>query len=297
MSVTSAATPGSAGSSGSSTPTLSTSSTGPRTTASTTGRTKRCCAAPPTLRTPGRRSLCSGPASRGRYALSERRPRAAGACARLPPAGSGPPACRFPEPPASPRLSDSWMPPGIWDGGGGAGAAGLNRHTIDDRRESGPMTARRTENVHAPILDGELRFDDATRNARADDFGHIVHKTAGRASCSRGPPTTWRRRSGGPVSGAARSPPQGQRHSTFGRAQVEDGIVADMSMLHTIGAVEDDRVVVEAGAKWSDVLARRCRRARRPPCSPTTSSSRSAARSSSAVSAGQPRRSACRATT
>ena len=27
-----------------------------------------------------------------------------------------------------------------------------------------------------PPLDGELRFDEATRNERADDFGHIVHK-------------------------------------------------------------------------------------------------------------------------
>src|SRR5712672_30615 len=27
-----------------------------------------------------------------------------------------------------------------------------------------------------PPLDGELRFDEVTRNGRADDFGHIVHK-------------------------------------------------------------------------------------------------------------------------
>jgi cytokinin dehydrogenase len=27
-----------------------------------------------------------------------------------------------------------------------------------------------------PPLDGELRFDDVTRNGRADDFGHIVHE-------------------------------------------------------------------------------------------------------------------------
>jgi hypothetical protein len=26
-----------------------------------------------------------------------------------------------------------------------------------------------------PPLDGELRFDEMTRNGRADDFGHIVH--------------------------------------------------------------------------------------------------------------------------
>jgi hypothetical protein len=27
-----------------------------------------------------------------------------------------------------------------------------------------------------PPLDGELRFDEATRDGRADDFGQIVHK-------------------------------------------------------------------------------------------------------------------------
>jgi FAD/FMN-containing dehydrogenase len=50
-----------------------------------------------------------------------------------------------------------------------------------------------------------------------------------------------------------------------------------MSTLRYIGAVEDDRVVVEAGAKWSDVLRTTLAQGKTPPCSPSTSSCRSAA--------------------
>jgi FAD/FMN-containing dehydrogenase len=48
--------------------------------------------------------------------------------------------------------------------------------------------------------------------------------------------------------------PRGNGHSTFGRSQAEDGIVADLSRLRRFGAVEGGRIVVGAGAKWSDVL-------------------------------------------
>jgi cytokinin dehydrogenase len=48
---------------------------------------------------------------------------------------------------------------------------------------------------------------------------------------------------------------QGQRHSVFGRAQVRDGIVADMGRLRTVHSVEPDRVVVDAGATLRQVLA------------------------------------------
>ena len=42
--------------------------------------------------------------------------------------------------------------------------------------------------------------------------------------------------------------PQGQSHSVYGRAQVADGIVIDMSLLRRVHDVEADRVVVDAGA-------------------------------------------------
>jgi hypothetical protein len=59
--------------------------------------------------------------------------------------------------------------------------------------------------------------------------------------------------------------PQGERHSTFGRSQVPSGIVADMSTLRSIGAVEGDRVVAEAGATWSDVLRATLAQGKTPP--------------------------------
>jgi FAD/FMN-containing dehydrogenase len=104
-----------------------------------------------------------------------------------------------------------------------------------------------------PPLDGELRFDQATRSGRADDFGHIVHKMPegvllpGSAD-DVAKTIRWTAPRGG------RFAPQGQRHSTFGRSQVPDGIVAAMSTLRCIGPVDGDRVVVEAGATWSGVL-------------------------------------------
>lgn len=105
-----------------------------------------------------------------------------------------------------------------------------------------------------PPLDGELRFDEATRAAAADDFGHIVHQTPNGVllpGSAQDVATVvgWAGRRGRTVA------PQGQSHSVYGRAQTADGIVIDMSRLRTVHTVTDDRVVVDAGATWSDVLA------------------------------------------
>ncbi|MFD4636879.1 FAD-binding protein [Lentzea sp. NPDC058436] len=48
--------------------------------------------------------------------------------------------------------------------------------------------------------------------------------------------------------------PRGQGHSTSGQAQALGGVVIDMTALSAIHEVAPDRVVVDAGAKWSDVL-------------------------------------------
>ena len=109
-----------------------------------------------------------------------------------------------------------------------------------------------------PALDGELRFDEATRRAAADDFGHLVHRVPeavlfAASGDDVAKTIRWAGRRGRKF--AAR----GNGHSTFGRSQVEHGIVADMSRLRHVGAVEGDRVVVGAGAKWSEVLARDAR--------------------------------------
>src|SRR5215469_13685121 len=99
-----------------------------------------------------------------------------------------------------------------------------------------------------PPLDGELSFDEETRNKPADDFGHIVHTVPEGvvmpvSADDIAKTIEWTAQRGG------KFPAQGQRHSTFGRSQVPKGIVADLSKLRRIGAVEGDRVHVEAGAK------------------------------------------------
>ena len=115
-----------------------------------------------------------------------------------------------------------------------------------------------------PLLDGELRFDEVTRKGHADDFGHIVHRVPegvllpGSAD-DVAKTIRWTAPRGG------RFAPQGQRHSTFGRSQVPGGIVADMSTLRNIGPVDGDRVVVEAGATWSDVLRATLAQGKTPP--------------------------------
>jgi FAD/FMN-containing dehydrogenase len=105
-----------------------------------------------------------------------------------------------------------------------------------------------------PPLDGELRFDEGSRAAAADDFGHIVRKTPQgvlRPESAQDVATTirWAGERGYQIAA------QGQRHSVYGRAQVGNGIAIDMTRLRTIHRVQQDRVVVDAGAKWSEVLA------------------------------------------
>ena len=69
----------------------------------------------------------------------------------------------------------------------------------------------------------------------------------------------WAGRTGGTVA------PQGRRHSVWGRAQTDGGVVVDMSALHTVHSVQKDRVVADAGATWRDVLAATLPHGRTPP--------------------------------
>jgi cytokinin dehydrogenase len=121
-----------------------------------------------------------------------------------------------------------------------------------------------TESPSPPPLDGELRLDDRARAAAADDFGHVVHQR---------PEVVVLPASDEDVAAAVRwaaeqgraLAAQGQRHSVFGRAQVRDGIVADMGRLRTVHTVEPDRVVVDAGATLREVLAATLPRGLAPP--------------------------------
>ncbi len=107
--------------------------------------------------------------------------------------------------------------------------------------------------AHVPPLDGRLLFDDADRAAAADDFGHIVHRR---------PVAVLQPGSIEDVAAmvrfchAHRVPvaARGAGHATFGQAQAAGGLVIEMATLDAV-SVAADRVVVEAGARWSALLA------------------------------------------
>ncbi len=107
-----------------------------------------------------------------------------------------------------------------------------------------------------PQLDGQLYFDAATTTAAADDFGHIVHSSPwavlvpGSVKDIR-KIIKFARRNGLSVTGTRGI---GQSHSTYGQAQVEAGVVVDMSALDTIYAVDGNSVWVDAGVRWSALL-------------------------------------------
>jgi cytokinin dehydrogenase len=138
-----------------------------------------------------------------------------------------------------------------------------------------------------PPLDGEVRFDDQARTAAAEDFGHLVR---------RAPEGVLLPGSGADVAATIRwaaerdrrFAAQGNRHSVFGRAQAPDGVVADLRRLRGVHDLRDDRVLVDAGATWREVLAATLPRGLAPPVLPTTSTCRSAAPWSSAGSAPGP---------
>jgi cytokinin dehydrogenase len=115
-----------------------------------------------------------------------------------------------------------------------------------------------------PPVSGELTTDPAAQPATADDFGHIVHRTpqyvlkpASAADISA--TVAWAASQGLKV--AAR----GQGHSTYGRPMVPEGVVVDMSTLNTIHSIASDRMVVDAGAKWSAVIDAALARGLTPP--------------------------------
>lgn len=107
--------------------------------------------------------------------------------------------------------------------------------------------------VPPPPLEGELRFDDESRAAAADDFGHMVHRTPEGVllpASDQDLAAAIRWAAGRGCKLAA----QGRRHSLFGRSQVADGIVCDMTRLRTVHRVHGDRVAVDAGATWGEVI-------------------------------------------
>lgn len=122
----------------------------------------------------------------------------------------------------------------------------------------------RTTDLPPPALDGELRFDQVARAQAADDFGHIVH-TAPEAVLLPGSTDDVAETIRWAAKRSRTFAAQGQRHSVWGRSGARNGIVADMSTLHSVGRVQGDRIVVGAGVTWREVLAATLPRGKTPP--------------------------------
>lgn len=121
-----------------------------------------------------------------------------------------------------------------------------------------------TDQDPGPPLDGALSFDGRVRAAAAIDFGHLVHRTLAGVLLPVSDQDVartirWAAARGQKVA------PRGRGHSVFGRSQVSDGIVIDMTRLRAVHSIRNDRVVVDAGATWNDVLASTLPRGLAPP--------------------------------
>ncbi|MFL6195195.1 MAG: FAD-binding protein [Thermoanaerobaculia bacterium] len=106
-----------------------------------------------------------------------------------------------------------------------------------------------------PEFDGQLLTDEASLAAAADDYGHFIHrrplavlKPASIEDVVR--VIDFARENG--IQVAAR----GQGHSTLGQAQVEAGVVIDMTGLSTIHEVNAVNALVDGGVRWIDLLQR-----------------------------------------
>jgi FAD/FMN-containing dehydrogenase len=111
--------------------------------------------------------------------------------------------------------------------------------------------------VNIPKLDGALLFDASTRAKAADDFGHIISKTPNAVLVpgSVGDIVAimkFARKHGIAVAGSRGI---GESHSMYGQAQIEAGIIIDMRALAEIHEVDADSALVDAGVRWSELLA------------------------------------------
>jgi cytokinin dehydrogenase len=131
--------------------------------------------------------------------------------------------------------------------------AGLGVTAALASHASGLATSAQAVSLESLPRAGNVSLDADARTAAAHDFGRLIHsqprgvlKPASGADIA----SLMRWAKGRGIKVAAR----GQGHSIYGRALVEDGIVVDMGAMNSIRDIKADRVVVDAGATWRDLL-------------------------------------------
>lgn len=109
-----------------------------------------------------------------------------------------------------------------------------------------------------------LDNDSEIIKAFADDFGHLISKS---------PKAFIKPKSAEDITNTiqfarqnnVKVAPRGQGHSCYGQSQVENGFVIDMSSLNTIHSIEKDRVVVDGGVLWSQLVQKTLEKNLTPP--------------------------------
>jgi cytokinin dehydrogenase len=146
--------------------------------------------------------------------------------------------------------------------GAGLGVLGLNAAT--GAWIASAQAHTRVPFLGVPPLDGTLHLDEANCTAYAQDFGSIVHeqpvavlKPGSVGDIAR--MVGFARRHGIRVAG------RGRAHTTFGQAQVQAGVVIDISTLQTVHLMSDELVEVDAGMRWNTLLGLTLARGRMPP--------------------------------
>jgi len=104
-----------------------------------------------------------------------------------------------------------------------------------------------------PPLDGTLLTDPASLASVADDYGHIVHRTAV-AVLRPGSVEDIVKMVRFARQHGLRIASRGKGHTAFGQSQAEAGVVIDISTLNQIHSIASDHAVVDAGVVWRNLL-------------------------------------------
>ena len=115
-----------------------------------------------------------------------------------------------------------------------------------------------------PKLDGVLLVDDVSLDEAADDFGHLRHL---RPIAVLEPASNEDviKMVGFANENGIKIAARGRGHSAFGQSQVEGGIQIQMGTLTTPPVFTDDKVVVNSGMSWIQVLSATLQHGLRPP--------------------------------
>lgn len=143
----------------------------------------------------------------------------------------------------------------------GASAIGFNPLT---RNWAHAQTSVGTPLNQPPLLDGNLYLNQATLASYAEDFGGVVHEQPV-AVLEPGSVEDLVKMVQFARQNKLRIAARGQGHSLFGQAQVEGGIVIDMRSLHKVHSVEGNRITVDTGCRWFEVINAALGRGLTPP--------------------------------